>query len=187
MHSKNIYIALLRGINVGGNTIINMAKLKEGFEHLGFQNVKTYINSGNIIFTDSSKDSAALESRIEKMIIDNFALQVRVVVRNLEQYEKLIKDIPINWKDNEDYKKNVIFLSRRIDSPDIIKDLSPKPEIESLAYHPGVLFWAAKTSDLTKSSMVKLSRLTLYKEMTVRNLNTTYKIYDLMSELARKP
>jgi uncharacterized protein (DUF1697 family) len=148
------YVALLRGINVGGNTIISMAKLKESFESLGYQNVKTYINSGNIIFNHSSKDTVELESQIEKMIVKDFSLQVRVVVRSLEQYE------------------------------DILRDLHPKPGIEEVQYHPGVVFWAAKTSDLTKSNMIKLSKSALYKEMTVRNLNTTRKIYSMMCEVA---
>jgi uncharacterized protein (DUF1697 family) len=178
------YVALLRGINVGGNAIISMAKLKESFESLGYQNVKTYINSGNIIFNHSSKDTVELESQIEKMIVKDFSLQVRVVVRSLEQYEKLIDSIPNNWRDDNEYKKNVIFLTHKIDNADILKDLHPKPGIEEVQYHPGVVFWAAKTSDLTKSNMIKLSKSALYKEMTVRNLNTTRKIYSMMCEVA---
>jgi uncharacterized protein (DUF1697 family) len=183
MTNKNIYIALLRGINVGGNTIISMANLKDNFEKLGYENIKTYINSGNIIFTDGSSDVHKLESEIETMITKDFKLNIRVVVRNFEQYEKLIKSIPKNWKDDTEYKKNVIFLTPKIDSPAILDEISPKPGIEELHYHPGVIFWAAKTSDLTKSNMLKLNKSVLYKEMTVRNLNTTYKIYELMKQV----
>jgi uncharacterized protein (DUF1697 family) len=175
------YVALLRGINVGGNAIINMVKLKGCFEDLGYKSVKTYINSGNVIFVSALKDIGNLEAQIEKTIEENFSLNVRVVVRNFEQMEKLIHQMPKNWDAlDKEHKYNVIFLSSRIDNPGILKGLQPKPEIEELHYHPGVLFWAAKTSDLTKSNMIKLSKSAFYKEMTVRNLNTTQKIYELM-------
>jgi uncharacterized protein (DUF1697 family) len=70
------YVALLRGINVGGKTSINMARLKECFEEQGFLNVKTYINSGNVIFNTSSSVTVKLEQKIEKAIIVNFNFPV---------------------------------------------------------------------------------------------------------------
>jgi uncharacterized protein (DUF1697 family) len=174
------YAAFLRGINVGGNTIISMAKLKESFEELGHTNVKTYINSGNVIFQSDNKDSVKLEEQIEKAILKDFNLPVKVMVRDFGQMEKLIKNVPKSWDGSKDFRYNVIFLSSKIDSPEILKDLHPKPEIEELHYHRGVLFWSAKTSDLTKTGMLKINKTAIYKEMTVRGINTTRKIYDLM-------
>jgi uncharacterized protein (DUF1697 family) len=177
------YVALLRGINVGGNTIISMATLKECFEKLGYKNVKTYINSGNVIFQSTVKDPRELEKQIEKLIRDNFTLDVMVVTRSYDEMNKVIKAIPKNWDKPTDYKYNVIFLNSKIDNPSILNGLQPKSEIEELHYHPGVLLWAAKTSDLTKSNMVKLSKNSIYKQMTVRNLNTTKKVFELMKDL----
>jgi uncharacterized protein (DUF1697 family) len=176
------YVAFLRGINVGGNTMISMARLKECFEKLSYKNVKTYINSGNVVFHSDIKDPAKLEQQIEKAINKSFDLPVRVMVRSFEEMEKLIKRVPDSWDGSKDFRYNVIFLSRTIDSPDILKNLDPKPEIEELHYRPGVLFWSAKTSDLTKTSMLKINKMAIYKEMTVRGINTTRKIYALMVE-----
>jgi uncharacterized protein (DUF1697 family) len=176
------YAAFLRGINVGGNTIISMSKLKECFEALGYENVKTYINSGNVVFQTKIKQSAKLEAQLEEAIDKQFGLQVKVVVRSLPQMEELIKKVPKSWDGSKDYRYNVIFLTRTIDSPKILDDLSPKPDIEELHYRPGVLFWSAKTSDLTKTGMLKINKMTIYDEMTVRGINTTRKVYDLMLE-----
>jgi uncharacterized protein (DUF1697 family) len=176
------YVALLRGINVGGHTAVNMAMLKESFAGLGFKNIKTYINSGNVIFRSEFTDQVKLEAQIEKTIEDNFNLPVKVLVRSFSQFEKLINSIPKSWNDSKDVRYNVIFLSSKIDSLGLLKELHPKQEIEELHYHPGVLFWSAKTTDLTKTSMLKINKMAIYKEMTVRNINTTHKIFEIMNE-----
>jgi uncharacterized protein (DUF1697 family) len=180
-------VALLRGINVGGHTAVNMAKLKKCFEGLGFKNINTYINSGNVIFRSEFTDEVKHEAQIEKTIEDNFNLTVKVLVRSFCQFEELIKSIPKSWNGNKDVRYNVIFLSSKIDSLGLLKELHPKPEIEELHYHPGVLFWSAKTSDLTKTGMLKINKMAIYKEMTVRNINTIRKIYEIMNETNTLP
>lgn len=177
-----VYVALLRGINVGGRTAVSMPELKACFEKLGFSNVQTYINSGNVIFLSKITDARTLETNIEKALAKAFRYEIAVVVRSLEEMEQIINHIPASWFTNEEQKSNVIFLRHSINYPSIIQDLHPKEGVEELYYHPGVLLWSAKTSDLTKSSMIKLSRLGIYKQMTVRNLNTTQKIYSLMQK-----
>jgi uncharacterized protein (DUF1697 family) len=177
------YVALLRGINVGGNTIISMAKLKECFEGSGFEKVKTYINSGNVIFKSDKNDPAILEALIEHAIEKEFSMPVKVMVRGFDQMDKLIKQVPKSWHDSKDFRYNVIFLSRAVDNKKILANLHPKPEIEELHYYPGVLFWSAKTSDLTKTGMLKINKAAIYKEMTIRGINTTRKIYEIMRQI----
>lgn len=70
----NEYIALLRGINVGGNNIIKMAELRECITGLGFKNVRTYIQSGNILFETTEQDSQVLETHIQRQSPSNFRL-----------------------------------------------------------------------------------------------------------------
>lgn len=158
-----------------------MTELKDCFQKQGYKNVKSYINSGNIIFETNEVDVEKLERQIEKSIEDTFTLKVKVLIRTKPQMEKLIEEIPKYWVNNDSLRRNVIFLREEINDPSIIDGLNPKPDIESVAYRDGVLFWAAKTSNLTKSSMVKLSQKNIYKEMTIRNENTTRKIYELMT------
>ena len=75
---------------------------------------------------------------------------------------------------------NGVFLAREIDRPSLVAELEPKDGIEEVVYVKGTLLWAAKVASLTKSSMVKLSRRPEYKQMTVRNLNTTLKLRNLI-------
>ncbi|NHN28284.1 DUF1697 domain-containing protein [Paenibacillus agricola] len=88
-----IYIALLRGINVGGNNKIKMSELKTCFEALGFGRVKTYINSGNILF-ESEEGEAALRQQIEQMIHKDFRISLTVVLRSAAELEQLIASCP---------------------------------------------------------------------------------------------
>ena len=177
-------MALLRGINVGGNSIISMTDLKACFEAIGLTNVKTYINSGNVVFASATTDQRDIEASIEAALTSKFALNIRVVVYSSRQIEQIMRVAPKNWQDNDSIKRNVIFLHHSIDSPKILESLKPKPGIEELSYHPGVLFWSAKTSDLTKSNMVKLSRSPLFKAMTVRGLNTLVAIHKIIGKIS---
>jgi uncharacterized protein (DUF1697 family) len=181
------YVALLRGINVGGNTLINMAELKACFEGLGLYNVKTYINSGNIIFRSNMALPRDLEKLLEAGIRERFNFDLRIIVLNQKEIAALIQQVPKSWLGPISKKCNVIFLHHSIDSPEILKNFSPKPDIEELHYHPGVLFWSAQTSALTKSTMLKVSASPLYKDMTVRIYNTVKKIYAIMQQIDQLP
>lgn len=174
-------MALLRGINVGGNKLVNMAELRACFEKLGFKNVQTHINSGNVIFKTKLTDPRLLETTIETALYATFSHRVAVVVRSFNEIQRLISQIPRSWSKPASQKCNVIFLRHSVDNRKALEGLSAKPGIEELDYFPGVLFWSAKTSDLTKSNMLKINRLGIYKEMTVRNLNSTRKIYEIMA------
>lgn len=92
-NKKMIYVALLRGINVGGNNIVDMKRLKSIFESLGFSHVVTYINSGNIVFEELSKDQKEIARDIEGAIRDNFNLDIKVVIRNLDNIEAVCREL----------------------------------------------------------------------------------------------
>src|SRR5687767_14719561 len=176
------YVALLRGINVGGNNMISMKSLKASFEELGFKDVATYINSGNILFKSKQADARKLETKIEKMLVAEYQLGCKVVIRSAEEMASLVKKLPKVWTGDKDCRYNVIFLRHTIDSKDIVKALNAKPEIEQVTYVPGTLLWSAHVNDLTRTTMVKASHK-LYLETTVRNLNTTRKLHQLMQEM----
>ncbi|MGE8203060.1 DUF1697 domain-containing protein [Heyndrickxia sp. NPDC080065] len=88
-----IYIALLRGINVGGHNIVKMADLKNFFESLGLDKVKTYIQSGNVLF-ESSEEIDLLQRKIEDEFPATFGFPVNVILRTAKQMEQIIKDCP---------------------------------------------------------------------------------------------
>src|SRR5688572_19172412 len=107
--AKDTYVAFLRGINVGGKKV-SMATLKTCFEDLGFKAVKTYINSGNVVFVNETTKSEGLALKIEKALNDTFKFPISVVVKNLAQMSKVVEAIPAHWHGNDSLRRNVIFL-----------------------------------------------------------------------------
>ena len=180
----SIYVALLRGINVGGNNMISMKALKASFERLGFKNVSTYINSGNVLFQIGQADARKLEAKIEKMLVAEYELGCKVVVRSAEEMASLVKKLPKDWTDSKDRRYNVIFLRHTIDSKDIVKALTAKPEIEQVTYVPGTVLWSAHVKDLARTTMAKMASQKIFQDMTVRNLNTTRKLHELMQKMS---
>lgn len=178
------YAALLRGINVGGNNIIKMADLKKTFEEMGFGDVRTYIQSGNVLFTAKEEERDRLEKRIEEVLEKKYNYPSKVIIRTGKEIRTVVAQFPKSWSDGSDRKRNVIFLRSPIDSKEILKGLNPKEGIEEVIYRPGVLYWSALVSDLTRSSMIKLASRDIYQEMTVRNSNTTRKLSELMKSYA---
>ena len=181
--TSNVFVALLRGVNVGGNNMISMSALKKSFEGLGFTDVVTYINSGNIIFRAKEANARKLESKIEKMLSKEYELDSRVVLRSFSEMEKIVKSLPPTWTGDSGWRYNVIFLRHTIDSEDILRELEVKKDIEEVVYCPGALFWSAQISELTRTNMLKLSSRKMYHDMTIRNQNTTRKLYELMKKV----
>ena len=181
--TSTVFVALLRGVNVGGNNMISMSSLKQSFETLGFSDVATYINSGNIIFKSKETDARKLEVKIEKMLAKEYQLGSKVVLRSLSEMEKLVQSLPRNWTGEGGWRYNVIFLRHTIDSKKILAELEVKKDIEEVVYCPGALLWSAQVSEMTRTNMIKLSSRKMYQDMTIRNLNTTRKLYELMKKL----
>ena len=180
----NVFVALLRGVNVGGNNMISMSSLKQSFEAMGFAQVTTYINSGNIVFKTKQDDARKLEQQIEQMLSRDYELNSKVVVRSLPEMAKLVKSLPRNWDGDSGWRYNVIFLRHTIDSKKILSDLPVKSGIEEIVYRQGVLFWSVLASEASRTNMVKLPSRKIFQDMTVRNLNTTRKLYELMKKVA---
>lgn len=178
-----VFVALLRGVNVGGNNMISMASLKVSFERSGFRDVSTYINSGNILFTSKERDHRKLESKIEKMLSSAHDLNCKVVVRSFAEMASLVENLPKNWNSDKQWKYNVMFLRHSIDSKTVLERLGTKPDIEKVVYYPGTLLWSARISDLSRTTMSKLSSQKIFQDMTVRNTNTTRKLYELMKKM----
>lgn len=175
------YVALLRGINVGGNNKVEMKKLKATFETLGFTAVVTYINSGNIIFTTSEKNEKNLIEKIETAIAQDFGLTIKVVVKTFKAIEAICHQIPTEWQNNKTMKTDVMFLWEEYDNPEVLEQLQLKP-CDNVLYCSGAVIWNIQTSDYNQSGMPKLIGTRLYKHMTVRNVNTVRKLYELMKE-----
>ena len=181
-----IYVALLRGINVGGKNKINMTMLKKTFEQIGMGSVMTYINSGNIIFTDKEHSKRELATILEKAILADFGLSIKVLVRSFNDFKEIIEYLPKTWKNDQDMKSDVLFLWDEIDEESLLEKLVIKPDIDTIKYVSGSILWSVDRKNSTRSGMMKLASSKLYKQVTIRNVNTTRKIYDLMQDLRNR-
>jgi uncharacterized protein (DUF1697 family) len=118
-----IYISLLRGINVGGHKRIKMDRLRESFETLGFAQVRTYIQSGNVVFKAGKLPPAALSTKIEERILSDFGFSVSVISRAADEIANTIKKNPFLSQPGIDPEKlHVAFLSE-VPAPSALKKL----------------------------------------------------------------
>jgi uncharacterized protein (DUF1697 family) len=176
------YVALLRGINVGGKTLIKMGDLKACLQELGLDGVSTYIASGNVLFEGGERDAARLETKIERAIEQWFRLPVKAVVLDRAAYERIVKAIPKAWVADPNVRANVAFVRRGTDAKQVVRELRPDPAIEEVKAIDGAILWATKRDALNRSVMRKLIGGAAYKELTVRNLNTTLKLQELLAD-----
>ena|ERR1022692_1828523 len=104
----NVYVSMVRGINVSGQKKVRMEELKQRYESLGFGNVRTYIQSGSVVFESSSTDVSSLVSKIEKEVKDHFGFRVAVIIRTKDELRRLVEGVPFKGRDD---KFHVTFLS----------------------------------------------------------------------------
>ena len=174
------YVALLRGINVGGNNRVEMKKLKTVFESLGYANVSTYINSGNVIF-ESSKNEKDLLVEIEKAIQKNFGLVIKTLICDSNNFEKLTKRIPADWKNDTKMRTDILFLWDFFDTKSLLKLIVSNKDVDRLICVPRAIVWNVDRKNFGKSGMKKFIGTELYKNMTARNVDTVRKLEGLLS------
>ncbi len=177
-----VYVALLRGINVGGNNKVPMAQLRTVFERAGMQRVKTYINSGNVVFAHETLDATTLATLLEDAIDAEFGLCLRVLVRDAETILALAEALPDDWRNDDATKCDVMFLADEIDGPEVLDTLTIKPEFDQVRYAHGAVLWLVARRNVTRSGLLKIVGTDIYKAMTVRNCNTLRKLAVLVRE-----
>jgi uncharacterized protein (DUF1697 family) len=175
------YLVLLRGINVGGKNIIKMADLKASFESMGFENVQTYIQSGNVLISSTENDKAVLTTTIESKLSKRFNFAAKVVVVSQKELAAIIKSAPEGFgKDEKKFRYDVIFLK---------EPLTPKEAMESVKVREGVdtayagkqaLYFSRLISRAAQSYLTKIIGMPVYQNMTIRNWNTTTKLLALL-------
>ena len=178
-----IFVALLRGINVGGKNMIKMPALKECFEAEGFENVSTYIQSGNVLFRDTGS-AATLTTRIEKMLGKTFDhYPASVVVRSHTQMRSIVEKAPTGFgADPETYLYDVVFLKPPLTASAALKQVPTNEEVDAVFPARGALYFSRLKSRATSSRMNRIASLAIYKNMTIRNWNTTTRLLQLMDE-----
>jgi len=178
-----VYVALLRGINVGGKAMVSMTALKSCFEDLGFEDVTTYINSGNVLFKTDRVGNGTMTKEIEAALQETFKLNVKVLLKTEPQLKELLSKVPAKWVNDVTTKCDVMFLWPEIDKPDVIEQLTVNPDVEELRYEPGALLWCLERANYTKSRVPRMIGTPLYAQMTIRNINTLRKLVALADKL----
>jgi uncharacterized protein (DUF1697 family) len=179
------YVALLRGINVGGKNLIKMTALKECFEKHGFREVATFIASGNVIFEAAARSKpAALVEEIEGILAATFAgYPASIVLRSARQMREIVDEAPAGFGgEPAKYRYDVVFLKDPVKSKTAIESVVTREGVDRVYAGPGVIYTSRLASRATQSRLNKIASLPIYKSMTIRNWNTTTRLQQLMEE-----
>ena len=179
------YVAFLRAVNVGGKGIVSMAAIKEAFAALGLSDVRTYINSGNVIFSTRALDAQRLTARIEKALEQHTGMAIKVLVIDHMVLKKLVDAIPRNWVDDKTMRTYVLLLWKALDDRSILDRLPIKPDVDELKYTPGAVIWRVDRENVGRSHMNRIVGTPLYKKITIRSANTMRKLNELTAAPTR--
>ena len=173
------FVALLRGINVGGKNKIKMETLREVCGSLGFQNVKTYINSGNVIFETAKTDDKILAAKIEGAIANEFTLKIKVIVRTMAEIENVAANNPFAGRFKNDKDLHVFFLNEELTKEKRELLLSNNNENEMFAVQNREIFCLLRVSVLDSLIGKDYIGKKLKVSATARNWRTVNKILEL--------
>jgi uncharacterized protein (DUF1697 family) len=173
------YVALLRGINVGGNTMIRMAELRTSFESLGLENVVTYINSGNLGFDSPKMVEDKLVKKLEKAIETDFGLTVGVIVRERTAFADVLANNPFDGQFESHKQMHVLFMSGNVPADKQAEILSSQTEKEQVAIR-GREIYLLLLGGMAESLLGRgLIERKLKMPMTARNWRTVQKLAEL--------
>ena len=176
------YVAFLRGINVGKAKRIEMAELKRTFGGAGFENVTTYIASGNVMFESPEADATALAREIEAILEKAFGFPIGVIVRTAEDIRRMVDSDPFKGiKVTPDTKLYVTFLGDEPKSGLPIPWESPQGDFKILRVSDGAIFSVLNLGTTGTTGAMKILEKEFGKKVTTRNWNVITKLAELAS------
>ena len=176
------YVLLLRGINVGGKNKVAMSDLKEMISRLGYKNIITYINSGNIIFETNDKKEI-VKDKISQ-ILDTFSFPINKVILTRQEYLEEAANLP-EWWSEELFRRDVLFYSDEVDYSVMKERIKMMPlNDEMVHFGKRAVFWGKynEKNYLSTSYHKLLMKESFYKSITIRNARTFEKISELLSK-----
>lgn len=178
------YLVLLRGINVGGKNKVPMAELRSLLERLGYEDVRTYIASGNALVS-TTRSAGAVAEQIEEALPQHFDLHsdvVRVRVLTHAQLRRVVTERPPGFGERpQTYDSDAIFLIG-ITTQAAMRVFSPREGVDTIWPGPGVIYSQRLSSERTKSRLGRIVGTPEYKSMTIRSWQTTTKLLELMEQ-----
>jgi uncharacterized protein (DUF1697 family) len=176
-----MYVALLRGINVGGNHLIRMTDLKACFEEQGMRDVATYIQSGNVVFTAAARP-AEIARRLEAALVARFNCRTSVMLRNAKEMQAIVARAPKGFGTQAaKHRYDVVFLNPPLTAGKAIAEVPTRPGVDQAYAGIGVLYFSRLISKAAQSRLPRVASMPIYKQMTIRNWNTTTKLLQMMT------
>lgn len=179
------YIALLRGINISGKNKISMSSLKEEIKRLGYENVSTYLNSGNVIFTTDLNHKSEISQKIQVMIQAKFGLEIPVYVMEASELKELLAHRPNWWgQDQKEIYDNIIFVIPPYTYKQIYQVLGePKEELEQIQEYKNNIFWSYNLKEYRKTNWWSKTASTNVKDViTIRTAHTMKKLLEMCEQ-----
>ena len=171
------YIALLRGVNVGGKNKISMPLLKATFKEREFLDVSTYINSGNITFGSEIENKTMLQEQCQQIIMDVFHLDIAIAIISAHDLSEALLHAPTWWDNDIESKHNAVFVIPPASTEFIMKEIGEtKPEYELVAYYGQIIFWSAPVKTFSRTRLSRITSTALSNSITIRNANTVKKL-----------
>ena len=180
--SSTRYVALLRGINVGGRNQVPMADLRAAFEAADHTDVTTYIQSGNVLFR-SSAPRARIEADVERLLDGHLGFPIVVVVRSHAQLRGIVAQAPAGFgAEPKTYHSDAIFLRAPLTPTQVMKVVKLREGVDRAWPGRGVVYFERLSAERTKSRMSSIVGTPEYANMTIRNWNTTTKLLALLDD-----
>ena len=179
------YIALLRGINISGKNKISMSELKLELEKNKYQNVITYLNSGNVIFQSDIDSKEAITDNIHKIIKNKFNLEIPVFVMTAIELEVVLNNAPNWWGNaNKEVYHNLIFIIPPTKYEEVYNTIGkPKEGIERIQEYNNYIFWSYDLKNYRKSNWWSKTASTDIKDkITIRTANTMKKVLEICKD-----
>ncbi len=181
--ARNRHVALLRGINVGGSNLIKMADLRASFEAMGFADVVTLIQSGNVVFSSKPTTKAKLVANIEAALSARFAVALRVVVVSAAELAVIVDEAPTGFGGRPgEYRYDVLFLKDPLTPQSALAQVTAKPGVDTVDAGRYVLYFRRLIAKATQSQLSRIVQKPVYQSLTIRNWNTTTKLAKLVQD-----
>ena len=177
------YVALLRGINVGGNNKVVMSELREQIAAEGFGQVRTYINSGNLLFeAEEGTPSEDVAQAVEDLLELRYDFPIRLALLTAQDYLAQLDELP-DWWHGEVARRDALFYTRGLDR-DYVRQRIEAMELGDEAVHFGehAVFWGKfdEKSFLKTAYHKRLLREDFYRQVTIRSGSTVEKIASML-------
>jgi uncharacterized protein (DUF1697 family) len=179
----NVFIVLLRGINIGGHNVVRMAALRDALTAAGFANVATYIQSGNVVLA-SDGQAAEVAALVDQAFTSAFGFSSRPTVRSLEDWHRVIDENPFVTESGQHKSVSAILLDDQ-PPPDAVESLRALATTEQLVLKDGVLYMHAPDGFGRSKVAANLDRM-LKVPLTGRNWRTVMTLMEMANEAAKK-